>query len=242
MPNKEYPADTDKLNYWDHNTDAVMGFCLPNTTAMKEYSDDVYKQLNDQIGSFSKYMVDVQESWKLIMVMGVASLVFTLIYMFLLKWITKPILYVSLFLIFIFGALVTAWCVKQMGEYPEDSDDRKYSMAGACVAGILTGLYVIFLCCNWTNIAIGADIMAAAGDFLARTPYIALVPIVCYLLCLPIVAWYAAVNVFLYSTGEPKFVEGEMFARLEESKEAHYMFWIFMFGFFWIVAFIIAIL
>jgi len=43
--------------------------------------------------------------------MGFVSFIITLIYMALLKWITKPILYVSLFLIFIFGALVTAWCL-----------------------------------------------------------------------------------------------------------------------------------
>jgi len=33
-----------------------------------------------------------------------------------------------------------------------------------------------------------------------------------------------------------------MFASLEESQEVYIMFWVFMFGFFWIVAFIIAIL
>lgn len=46
--------------------------------------------------------------------MGLASMVITLIYMFLLKWITKPILYVSLFLILIFGGLITVWCVQRM--------------------------------------------------------------------------------------------------------------------------------
>lgn len=46
--------------------------------------------------------------------MGIASMFITLIYMFLLKWITKPILYVSLFLILIFGGLITAWCVQRM--------------------------------------------------------------------------------------------------------------------------------
>jgi hypothetical protein len=157
------------------------------------------------MGSFGKYMVDIQESWKLIIVMGIASMIITLIYMFLLKWITKPILYVSLFLILIFGGLVTAWCVQRMQQYPKDSDDYKYSLAGACVAGIITLLYVVFICCNWKNIAIGADIMAAAGDFLATNPRIALVPLICYLLCLPIVAWYAATNVYLYSTGDPKY-------------------------------------
>lgn len=74
----------------------------------------MYSNLNDQVGGFGKYMVDLQESWKLILLMSFMSFIITLIYMFLLKWITKPILYVSLFLIFIFGALVTAWCVQRM--------------------------------------------------------------------------------------------------------------------------------
>lgn len=77
---------------------------------------------------------------------------------------------------------------------------------------------------------------------MASNSRIALVPLVCYLLCIPVLVWYVAVNVLLYSMGEPVFVEKSMFAYLEESKEANAMFWIFMFGFFWIVAFIIAIL
>lgn len=55
-------------------------------------------------------MVDLSESWRLILLMSFMSFILTMIYMFLLKWITKPILYVSLFLIFIFGALVAVWC------------------------------------------------------------------------------------------------------------------------------------
>jgi hypothetical protein len=143
------------------------------------------------------------------------SFIITLIYMFLLKWITKPILYVSLFLIFIFGALVAAWCAQRMQQFPPDSDDYKYSMAGAIVAGVLTLLYIVFLCCNWTNIAIGADIMGAAGDFLASNSRIAIVPIIAYLVCLPIIAWYGATNVYLYSMGTPVFVKDQMFASME---------------------------
>ena len=63
-------------------------------------------------------MIDLKESWKLILLMGFASMFITLIYLFLLRWITKPLLYVSLFLIFIFGVLVTVWCFRKMGEYP----------------------------------------------------------------------------------------------------------------------------
>jgi hypothetical protein len=61
-------------------------------------------------------------------------------------------------------------------------------------------------------------------------------------LFLPIVLWYAAVNVYLYSLGDPKYVEKEMFAQLEPTEQSNQLFWVFMFGFFWITAFIIAIL
>lgn len=54
--------------------------------------------------------------------------------------------------------------------------------------------------------------------------------------------WYGAANVYLYSTGEPRFVEGKMFAQLDSTEEANVMFWVLLFGFFWIIAFLIAIL
>jgi hypothetical protein len=115
-------------------------------------------------------------------------------------------------------------------------------MAGAIVAAVLTLLYVLFLCCNWTNIAIGADIMGAAGDFLSSNSRIVFVPIICYLITLPIILWYSATNVFMYSMGTPYYVEGQMFASMKDERSIEVMFWVFMFGFFWIMAFILAIL
>ena len=114
-------------------------------------------------------------------------------------------------------------------------------MAGLVIFAVLTALYLIFVCCQWKNIQIGAAIMDAAGHFLATNPHIALVPLIIYALILPVVAWYAAVNVFLYSCGTPYHEERSMFAKLQETQETYAMFWIFMFGFFWIVAFLIAI-
>lgn len=61
------------------------------------------------MGAMTKYINDVGMSWQLILVMGLASLVFTLVYFYLLKCIAKPILYLSLFLILVFGVMVTVW-------------------------------------------------------------------------------------------------------------------------------------
>ena len=63
MPTKEYPALTDKLNMWDYDTQKVMGFCFPNTDHMQDQAEAIakvmYAQLNDTVGGFSKYMVDL---------------------------------------------------------------------------------------------------------------------------------------------------------------------------------------
>jgi len=201
----------------------------------------LYEQLNEQLGSFGKYMTDLVEGWKIILVMSFGSLFITLIYLCLLRWITKPILFTSLFLILILGALVTAWCYLEMNKFPEGSDDRKYAMGGAITSGVLTALYVCFLCCQCTNIKIGAEIMGAAGNFVSSNARIVLIPIMSYVVCLPIMAGYIVVNVFLYSTGEPKFVEKAMFAHIENGKNTEAMFWIFLFGFFWVIALIMAI-
>jgi hypothetical protein len=129
-----------------------------------------------------------------------------------------------------------------MNEYPKDSEDYKYSMAGAITAAVITLLYTIFLCCNWNNIKIGASIMSAAGEFVSTNPRIVIVPLICYLLFLPIVLWYCAVNIYMYSLGTPKYVPKQMFAELTPTEHSNALFWIFMFGFFWIIAFITAIL
>lgn len=66
--------------------------------------------MNKQMGGFGKYMADLKESWALILVMSLFSFFVTLGYLALLRWITKPLLYVSLFLIFIVGGLISFYC------------------------------------------------------------------------------------------------------------------------------------
>ena len=70
----------------------------------------IYKKMSETMGNMSRYIDDVSISWKIILVCGVISFFITLIYLYLLRWITKPILYISLFLVFLFGALITFWC------------------------------------------------------------------------------------------------------------------------------------
>ena len=170
-PTKFYVKDSKnskELDNWQkYDTQDLMGFCFPDETYMKEKGKDVYKILTDKMGNMSRYVEDVGISWKIILVVGILSFFITLIYLYLLRWITKPILYISLFLVFIFGALITFWCFNRAQEYPEGSDDRSYSYAAMAISGIITLIYTIFICCQWTNIKIGAEIMGLAGEFVS---------------------------------------------------------------------------
>lgn len=198
--------------------------------------------MSASMGNMSRYVDDVSVSWKIILVCGVISFFITLIYLYLLRWITKPILYISLFLVFIFGALITFWCYKRATKFPEGSDDRSYAYAGMAIAGIFTLIYTIFICCQWTNIKIGAEIMGVAGEFVSTQPRIMITPFVAYFMMIPIFIWFIFTMTFLYSCGTLDIQPNDMFATLKESNTAYWMFWAFLFGFFWIIAFFIAVM
>jgi hypothetical protein len=46
---------------------------------------------------------DIKEAWQVLVIMAIVTLIITLVYIYLLKCITKPLLYTSLFLIFALG-------------------------------------------------------------------------------------------------------------------------------------------
>jgi hypothetical protein len=115
-------------------------------------------------------------------------------------------------------------------------------MAAAVIAGVCTLLYTCFICCMWKNIKIGAEIMGVAGQFVATQPRIMITPLVAYFCMIPIVIWFIFTSVFLYSCGWLDIQPKDMFATLQESNEAYWMFWIFLFGFFWIIAYFIAVM
>ena len=69
------------------------------------------------------------------------ALIVTIIYLFLLRWITKPILYISIFLMFLMGCLVSLWCFLQVKKQPPNSTEWKTSIAGGVIAAIYITQY-----------------------------------------------------------------------------------------------------
>ena len=74
------------------------------------------KSLDESTG-LVKYLVELGEVYDILIGMAVASVVIDVVYIFLLRWITKPLLYTSMFLILVGFLLLGLWCWLKKDEY-----------------------------------------------------------------------------------------------------------------------------
>ena len=165
----------------------------------------------------------------------------SLFYIWLLKCLTKPLLYTSMCIILLAFILSGAWCWMKKSDYDPVLEEKNYQAAqiGAIVLWVIGFLYLCFICCCWSNIALGASIMEAASAFVTSTIRIIFLPIFAYLLCVPYLIYWVVAAVFLYSVGEPEFSSTSFFANIVWSDQTRYFWWFFLFGLFWSIAFII---
>ena len=82
--------------------------------------------------------------------------------------------------------------------------------------------------------------MKAASDFVTQNTRIALLPIVVYIITIPIALWWTASAVYLMSIGEPFQEEDSFIATIKYESATKYMGLFLLFGLFWILAFMIA--
>jgi hypothetical protein len=139
--------------------------------------------------------------------MCIVTLVIAIIYIFLLKWITKPLLYASMILILAMLILMGAFCFIKRGDYdPElEKDNYQYAMIGAVVSWVIAGLYLCFILCCWKNIALGASIMEAASDFVSSNLRILFLPLMSWIVAFVFMMFWIIAAVHVYSVGEPEF-------------------------------------
>ena len=174
--------------------------------------------------------------------MGFVSLIVTITYIWLLKCITKPLIYTSLVLIFILGAATGYFAYKEVMKI-EDKNSQEYKIAvgGAAVIWIIVALYMCFICCFWKSIALGASIMEASSEFVTENKKIVLLPVVMYIMCIPVVLWWTSATIFIYGMGTAKYDEFNFVASIENTDQSDYMMLYMLFGLIWIIAFLIAV-
>ena len=99
--------------------------------------------------------------------MSFVTILVSIAYIWLLKWITKPLLYTSMLIILLCFLVLAAYGYVVAQEYEPKSDDWNMAMAGAIISGVIGLAYLICICCCWKNISLGASIMECASEFVA---------------------------------------------------------------------------
>ena len=198
------------------NTKAVMGYCIPEWSEVKDLGTAIIEKFDEMAGgAMTRYVYDLYESWPVLLGMSFASLLITIMYLYILQCCIGPILYTSIFVVFICGIGFTAFSFMKWSEFPEGSNDKSTALAIGCIAGCITLIYTVCICCMWSAISIGIDVLKVTARFIRTNKMLTLGPLVTYILLIPLLLWWIAASLYLYSIGEAKYFKSDMFPRIE---------------------------
>ena len=85
-----------------------MGYCVPTKEDSLEAYNMIKEELDKQSG-MGQYIVQLKASWEAIAIMSFVTILISLLYIWLLKWITKPLLYVSMLIILLCFLVMAAY-------------------------------------------------------------------------------------------------------------------------------------
>ena len=92
-----------------YDTESFMTLCVPNRDTAAEFAEELLKEVDSQTGA-SKYFAELSMCYPALIGMAFGTIVIAIIYIFLLKWLTKPILYTSMLLILLLFILLGGFC------------------------------------------------------------------------------------------------------------------------------------
>ena len=104
---------------------------------------------------------------------------------------------------------------------------------------ILSGIYLIILCCCWTRIQLGTAIIEAASDFVRHTPSVFFIPIIFFIIIGCWVVFWVISAVYVYTVGEATKSANLPIANITWNNTTRYVWIYHLFGLFWVSAFII---
>jgi hypothetical protein len=135
------------------------------------------------------------------------TILISMLYIWLLKYITKPLLYISMLIILLCFLILGAFCYTEMITYEEGSDHYNMALAGMVISWLVGLAYFICVICCWKNIALGASIMECASEFVSQNIRVVSLPVIAYFIVIPVFILWTYCAIYLYSIGDAVYVE-----------------------------------
>ena len=98
------------------NTDLIETYCIPAWQDGRDLIVELYRDLAQQEDGAGKYIADIGNSWQTLVIMIFGTLIVAALYVWLLQFIVKPMLYLSMILVLaLFAGLgVYSWMQKDV--------------------------------------------------------------------------------------------------------------------------------
>lgn len=199
---------------------ATLFRCLPfqderdNITlaqALGEGADTIAK-LADFLGVgsfFNRGFSETEQSWLVILLCSLTCCVISLLWIFLLRWIMKPLIYLCILLIFALLILIGYLAMLMADDLekvalPGDTatqDQVRFWRALQWAAWILAAVYFVVMLWMIKRIKIAIAIMREASYVFLNSPGLALVPPIVFILFMGWVAFFIVTTVYIQTIG-----------------------------------------
>jgi choline transporter-like protein 2/4/5 len=215
-----------------YSSGATLFRCMPlqdendNATVAESLGDSTesLNQLSDNVGAsafFRRGFGEVDQSWLVILLSCLTCCAISLVWLFLLRWIMKPLVYLCVILIFalliIVGYLAMLMADDLEGvKLPGDTatnNQVKLWRALQYAAWILAAMYLVLMAYLFKRIKIAIAIMREASYTFTESPGLIVVPPIVFILFLGWVAFFIITTIYIQSIGELKDGSFEAAAR-----------------------------
>lgn len=215
---------------------------------MSTYLDGLAKTnlMTGITGGFDSALGDIQNTWDVFILVSVLSLVCGFVYLVLLRFLVKPVVWLSILLVFAFflvGGLVSilysgmckdadfessaksqatsvtnTTAAECGGQYKiQDETQRDVLMYVGYILLAFAAAYLLLICCLFSRIRLAIAINEVAAMFVYNTPHIVFVPIVQAVIGILWCAAWMALASFLLSQVPDDFVPTGSFASYAEA-------------------------
>lgn len=184
--------------------------CIPSGLTPSKMNETLHELpgFTEVSSFFFRGFSETGAAWRVLLITLCISFVFCFFYIFVMRFIIKPLVYVAIFLGFALLVLAGAAAynrydaLSSMSE-SESSDNQEeyvdFYLAAAIIAWVAAGLYVILVIFMRKRISLACAIVSISGRVMAASPTLLLVPPCIGIFLLGICAWSLAVGVYLYS-------------------------------------------
>jgi hypothetical protein len=205
-------------NYKDHEelctcaykTESLLHRCVPTGDGANVTSliDKIEKFLGD-IPLLGRGIASVSANWDVIVVMSIVSIVFAIIWIILLRCLTKPLVYLMIFLVPAVFVALGVFLFVDGAKIVGRIDQMKFRIA-AIVCWVIAGVLVVILIFTCSSLKRGIAIMEISSRALGSNLNILVLPLFALLIGIFFFILFVISSVMNYSSGTFTVIGGHL--------------------------------